>query len=522
MLFFLLLSVCLPINAVGGREAMMQNEQRFHTIVKGETLYSLTRLYHVKAADICAANPGLSAENFKIGTVILIPETKNETEEKDSVSTENVEPKGLAGSGCREMHEVKRKETLYSIAQSYGVTLEELLKANPETWKEGFKLKKKMVLCIPYHIEKKVQQEEIPNNEELFKRSRKASEGLHMIRMGVILPFKEKTAIAARTLDYYRGLLMAVDSLKRTGLSFEIYTFDAGKTKEDLNEILQRPIIPMLDIIFGPVEPNQISAVSELSKKYKIPMVVPFYSKSEDVRSNPYFFVLNAPDSVQCKEVEDLFHTTFAKDNLLLIESAGSEESVIPYLKKDFESVRFAKLPISEKTLLSRLDGERENVIVLTSSDLKSLNILMPVLRNVVHAHPQLKIKLFGYPEWQLYTSRLLDDFYAVDTYVFSPFHLNYASRWYRLFSNQFHENFHTEMLPVTPRVAVYGFDSGIYFLKGLSHYGHDFCNQDIYTHPLQNKFMMKRETTWGGLTNHQMQLIHYMPSHQIEIIEKK
>lgn len=500
----------------------VQSEHRFHTIQKGETLYGLTRLYQVKAEDICAANPGLSAENFKVGTVILIPAASAmEAEKKDTVEIEKEEPKGLAGSGCREMHEVKRKETLYSIAQNYGVTLEELLKANPETWKEGFKLKKKMVLCIPYHKEKKELKEE-PTNEELFNRARKSTQGLKTIRVGVILPFKEKTAIAARTLDYYRGLLMAVDSLKRTGVSFEIYTFDAGKTKADLDEVLQRPIIPLLDIIFGPVDVTQIKAVSELSKKHKIPMIVPFSSKSDEVHSNPYFFVLNAPDSVQYQEVAMLFGSLFSKNNFLLIETGRPMEPVIPYLKKNFDSLRYAKLPISEKTLLSRLDPDKENVIMLTSADQKSLNILMPVLRNVIHSHPELKVKLFGYPEWQLYVSGLLEDYYAVDTYIFSPFYLNYSSHGYRLFSNEFYKNFHSEMLQVTPRVAIYGFDCGIYFLKGLEHYGRNFDKQNVYTRPLQNKFMMERETTWGGLTNHQMQLIHYTPSHQIEIIEKK
>ena len=315
---------------------------------------------------------------------------------------------------------------------------------------------------------------------------------------------------------------MAVDSLKRTGVSFEIYTFDAGRTKADLEEVLQRPIMPMLDIIFGPVDVEQIKVVSELSKKYKIPMVVPFYSKSEEVRSNPFFFVLNAPDSIQYQEVSTLFHTTFAHHNFLLVQTDRPVEPVISFLKKNLADVRSVKLPVSEKTLLSGLDPDRENVVMLTSADQKSLNILMPVFRNVIHAHPELKVKLFGFPEWQVYVSRLLEDYYAVNTYIFSPFYLNYAAHGYRLFSNEFHSNFHSEMLQVTPRVAVYGFDSGIYFLKGLQRYGRSFGTHDIYTHPLQNKFIMQRETTWGGLTNHQMQLIHYAPSHQIEIIEKK
>ena len=48
--------------------------ERFHTIKTGETLYRLTVIYGLTAREICNANPGLSAENFKVGQVITIPE----------------------------------------------------------------------------------------------------------------------------------------------------------------------------------------------------------------------------------------------------------------------------------------------------------------------------------------------------------------------------------------------------------------------------------------------------------------
>ena len=54
-----------------GKES--QKGETFHTIQAGETLYKLTTMYNVSAKDICEANPGLSAENFRIGQVILIP-----------------------------------------------------------------------------------------------------------------------------------------------------------------------------------------------------------------------------------------------------------------------------------------------------------------------------------------------------------------------------------------------------------------------------------------------------------------
>ncbi len=56
-------------------------QQMFHTIQSGETLYKLTQRYGVTAQRICQANPGLSAENFRIGQVIVIPAKVTDSEE---------------------------------------------------------------------------------------------------------------------------------------------------------------------------------------------------------------------------------------------------------------------------------------------------------------------------------------------------------------------------------------------------------------------------------------------------------
>ncbi len=501
----------------------LQEGERLHTIRQGETLYALTKLYNVTAEAICAANPGLSAANFKAGTVILIPKSMQagavKAEEKIVQETVNDHAQGLAGSDCREIHKVKSKETLFSIAQKYGVTLDELKAANPETQAADYKLKKKALLCIPFHREPvPVKAEVIPTDDELFRQARKTPAGLSSIKVGVILPLKEQSALSARTLDYYRGLLMAVDSLKKTGLSFEVYTFDAGKTAEDIQKVLARPIVPMLDVIFGPVDPTQIKAVSQVSKANRIPMVVPFYSRSAEVFGNPNLFVLNAPDTLQYAEAARLFKASFRAANVVLIETGQTADGMVPVIKRLVPSLRFGQLPMTENALFSRLDAAKDNVLVLSSSDMKSLNVLLPVLRNVIKQHPEVKVKLFGYPEWLSYSSALIDDFYMADTYIYTPFFLDYSSETYRYFSNKFHHNFNVEMLQATPRMAVYGFDSGMFFFQGLSRYGKAFSVQDLNCPGLQNSFKMRRVSTWGGLFNRQMQFVRFKPSHQIDI----
>ena len=50
----------------------------------------------------------------------------------------------------REMYQVKKKDTLYRIAKNYGITLEELIEANPDMKMEGYELKRGDYIFIPY------------------------------------------------------------------------------------------------------------------------------------------------------------------------------------------------------------------------------------------------------------------------------------------------------------------------------------------------------------------------------------
>ena len=48
------------------------------------------------------------------------------------------------------MYQVKKKDTLFGIAKNFGLTLEELINANPEMKVAGYELKKGDYIFIPY------------------------------------------------------------------------------------------------------------------------------------------------------------------------------------------------------------------------------------------------------------------------------------------------------------------------------------------------------------------------------------
>ena len=223
------------------RSAANIQKETYHTIETGETLYRLTVKYNVSAKAICDANPGLSAENFRIGQVILIPSTTEsetmaptETLSNNTVVANNNIP-GPIESRCRDMHKVKRKETVFSISREYGISEAELIAANPELKGEN-KIKKGTFLCIPYpkaQTEQSAQLQATPTNSELFRENRKETERFSTIKAAVILPFLDgvSKSESSRMVEYYEGLLMAVDSLKRTGTSIDLYTYNENQSK---------------------------------------------------------------------------------------------------------------------------------------------------------------------------------------------------------------------------------------------------------------------------------------------------
>lgn len=177
------------------RSAANTQKETYHTIVSGETLYRLTVKYNVSAKAICDANPGLSAENFRIGQVIRIPsETEAGVvaaieEEIRTAAASNIP--GPVESRCRDMHKVKRKETVFSISREYGISEAELIAANPELKGES-NIKKGTFLCIPYpkaQTEPNARPQAIPSDSELFLENQKETERFSTIKAAVILPF---------------------------------------------------------------------------------------------------------------------------------------------------------------------------------------------------------------------------------------------------------------------------------------------------------------------------------------------
>jgi LysM repeat protein len=107
-----------------------------HIVKKGETITSIANQYKIEPSLIYELNPDCSRV-LKLQSILLIPNTTSKPTQK------KVELNSILSSTS---HEVQSKETLFSIAKQYQISLDELYKANPLLKENGLKAGQKITI----------------------------------------------------------------------------------------------------------------------------------------------------------------------------------------------------------------------------------------------------------------------------------------------------------------------------------------------------------------------------------------
>lgn len=101
-----------------------------YTVKPGDTLYNISRIYEIPVSILMQANRILNPYHLKVGQEICIP----------NLAGNNPNCKGIH-------HKVVEGDTLYMITRKYNISLDALMKANPNL--NPYDLRIGMTLCIP-------------------------------------------------------------------------------------------------------------------------------------------------------------------------------------------------------------------------------------------------------------------------------------------------------------------------------------------------------------------------------------
>lgn len=520
---------------------------KFHTIQKGETLFRLSVQNRISVKELCDANPGLSVDNFKVGQVITIPAPSDKDPLASTIENagENA-PQEIQTDAqtiksdtavYKTTHVVKKRETIFRICRNYDITQEEFLEANPEY--KYTKLKQGAVVKIPFSsreiaqrkqriLEARNRMESIPDSMLFSMNELQEEKSDGTLTAALILPFSledSTTTLQKQMVEFYQGILLALDRLKEENISVNLKVFDSQGEGNSLEPLLESGKLDDVNIIFGPRWTNQITEVARWSTVHQVPLVLPMNAGADDVFNNPYVYQLNTPQSYFNQEIYNHFLEQFDNANVILLDADEYRRNeFIDGLKHTLSDhgipLTTLMVDTTYQILMDTLVPGKQNIFIINSDESGPLNTMLPVLQIINRTKaPEIETHLFGYPKYQIYAADHLEEFYEVDTWFYTWFYTNNMLKESVEFNTLFRRSFSRQMMISYPSFAPYGYDTGYFFLKGLATYGKDFENHlnDLETDPVHVGFKFERVNNWGGFINRKVFFIHFSNDYKVE-----
>jgi LysM repeat protein len=526
---------------------------KIHTVEKGETLYSIAKKYGVSIKELIKLNP--EAENgLQIGQKLNLT-AKDETKKNITTAT-------LPSDTSKYIyHKVEKGQTMYSIAKLYDVSIDKIYQVNPQLENQGLKngelikipKEKKATINEEVMLDPKVdsiKKEIIPElnynppkvNVDCQKYNYSSTNETFKIALllplqGDAITLEGEDAASVNSnfepqpkpfLEYYEGFLLAVDSMRKTGLNISVKIIDLKKDSARTIEIINKGELNDLDLIVGPVYENNFKIVSDFALRKGINIIYPINSQNSELTNNSRVFLINSSLYSQMSQATK-YLAAFNDVNYVVIHNGSQEEKDImsiykkilfkEYLKNfNTEKVPYHEILYSSVGLTgieNVFSKEKVNTLIIPSSNqLFVINLLTKL-------HPltkKYKIVLAGMPSWKKFEKNLeLEYLHNLNMHTFVPFFADYSNLAVIDMVMQYRNNFKCE----PSKFSFLGFDTGIYFLYALKNYGHDFqdCLSNQKVSLVQADFNFVKVSEKGGYENNGTFILHYNQDNDVKIV---
>ncbi|MBN8642496.1 MAG: LysM peptidoglycan-binding domain-containing protein [Flavobacteriales bacterium] len=264
-----------------------------HQVQPKETKYGIATKYGITVEELERQNPDV-VDNLPIGFVLKI----NKNGKTITTTSEPEKPKEIKQVAAKPLfnYTVKEGDTFYSLTKSLGLTQEELTKLNPEL-SDG--LKEGMTLKIPVDLSAVSSPSKASTN---LVNSISKSDKKHLV---LLIPFNvskiemdtvktlnskfKDDKFLNMTLDFYSGVMMAIDSAKVLGLNVDVSIFDSEETKTTTSAVstLQNKA-SNADAVIGPFFQANVEKVAQSLESKKVPVISPLSKEVSTSYANLY------------------------------------------------------------------------------------------------------------------------------------------------------------------------------------------------------------------------------------------
>jgi LysM repeat protein/ABC-type branched-subunit amino acid transport system substrate-binding protein len=460
---------------------------------RGESLFGISKKMDMPQDSLLAWNPELQSSPLKKGQNLrIVYRVKKLVPVNETVRTQ---PE-VVNVWDTVLHRIQDKETIFGLARRYNTTVEKVMEWNPEL-KDGLKAGYFIYIPVP-----RLQEQGMVPNTAASTKGCENSRYRTKYKIALLIPLYldeiDRIFISPATeeqlkkqffkpfsfIEFYEGILIAVDSMKRAGFSVDLYVYDTGNDTLALKKILAKPEMQYMDLIIGPFFAQNYPLAARFAQQHNIKMVSPFARDPQVMAQNRSVFQMNASSEAKLAELARHIARSYADPNVILVIgnteadrelSKAFRQSLELHTAAQSRKPNYQEVVYSDKGVTgvsTRLDINKQNVVVnLITGETTISNYLSAMAKLTKN----FKITMIGMPDWKDYRTFDLNDLMAVDLHLFGAAFIDYNSPVTISFLRQFRERYKGE--PEENYYGFIGYDIGLYFMKALHGYGLDFEN---------------------------------------------
>lgn len=544
-----------------------------HNVVKGETLYSLARQYGVTVDNIVDANKFL-VDGLKAGQRIKIPMKESATVATSAPAptpatapASTQAPTTKPADKVAKTHKVARRETLYSLSKRYGVTIEELNEANPHIRKG---LKAGQLITIPQKSEpaevaaptptpvvqeKSVAETPKPEEQPMVVKSveepkvvtletfRTLSSG-DKAEVTLLLPLGSEAKPSQNYLDFYRGFLIGLDSVRMSGHSVNLNLYNTAHDYNRVSEIISSGALNKANLVVGPVYEDELIPVAAALRGKGIPVVSPLANLTQTTSGN--VFQMSPSPATKLDKVRNMFDgskrvviistdnidkefdtevRSMLKDTSYVVEHKYIFEhpSIIEKREKDREKMREKLREEGVADSLMMIDdtpspsdmspllrGEEPTVIAITADNEIDVDRILAAIASAnialtARSQKVVPFVVYGNNRWNRYRNIDRAILFADNVTMLSTYHARRSESVIKSFDKRFVEEF-----GALPSLYAYrGYDAAVVFVKSL--YGAmETAMEGAHLMPLLTPYIFEPNPTNGLRINNQWIKVNY------------
>ena len=370
-----------------------------YTVQKGETMKSIAKDYDISRKDLMSLNPGISKKP-KPNTVIIVP---NLNYGKVDVKVEEIVEKEEL------LYKVKPKETLYGISKTHGLTIDELIAANPKL-KDGLKIGMEIMIPVSKSDEEKIKEDfilhEVVKGDTMYNLTRRynVSEDnlkalnpqlINGLKLGMVLKMKEvnpeiileetvfkfkerfdesedlkvvfmlpyeiekyndttleqsfKTANSLLNIatDFHLGAEIAIDSLRSKGVRIKADYLDTGNSEMVLQTLVHSYDFSETDVVIGPLFYDNAYYVSN---RIDVPVIAPLYSRNQEEKESENLIKVSPDKNVHEEAVMSYLEENYNGEHILVVNDGLPETQNLLWRNvnriKKFDSIQESKIKV--------------------------------------------------------------------------------------------------------------------------------------------------------------------------------